>query len=289
MKPILPTKLTNALGNAGLKLKKYSPEILLGVGIASGIATVALAVVGTTKLEETVNKCQTRKEVAVEVGTKKAKREAFVKNVGDFAKIYAPAAATGVVSVAATLASHGIIKKRNIALTAAYASLSDAYLAYRDRIKDKLGEDEERKIYYGAKDEKECKNCDKEVCTCQKEGAVEGFSPYAKFFDESSPRWDKDPDYNLMFLRGEEKYFNDRLNAVGHVFLNEVYDALGLEHTSAGSVVGWLKDTSKTHGNGFIDFGIYDGNSKAKRLFVNGQERSILLDFNVDGVIYNLI
>lgn len=33
----------------------------------------------------------------------------------------------------------------------------------------------------------------------------------------------------------------------------------------------------------FIDFGVFDGDRPRARDFVNGYERSILLDFNVDG------
>jgi hypothetical protein len=98
-----------------------------------------------------------------------------------------------------------------------------------------------------------------------------------------NPNWQKNSEHNKLFLKCQQSYANDMLQARGHVFLNEVYSWLGLEHSKAGAVVGWVINSD---GDNFVDFGIFDpGNSR----FVNGQERSILLDFNVDGVIYDKI
>jgi hypothetical protein len=90
-----------------------------------------------------------------------------------------------------------------------------------------------------------------------------------------------------MFLKTQQAYLNDILRIRGHVFLNEVYDALGLERTQAGALVGWI--SNNVDGDCYIDFGLFDGERPRVRDFVNGNERSILLDFNVDGVIYDLL
>ena len=68
-----------------------------------------------------------------------------------------------------------------------------------------------------------------------------------------------------------------------------MYDLLGIQRTSAGQVVGWIYDESNPIGDNYVDFGIYDLHDEAKRNFVNGYERTILLDFNVDGDILNMI
>jgi hypothetical protein len=68
------------------------------------------------------------------------------------------------------------------------------------------------------------------------------------------------------------------------VFLNEVYEGLGMERCQMGQHVGWLK-AGRSRGDGFIDFGIYDIFDESKRAFVNGFEPVALLDFNVDGPI----
>ena len=116
--------------------------------------------------------------------------------------------------------------------------------------------------------------------------AFQAASPYAKFFDELNPNWTKDPSANLFFLKAQEQFANDKFQAQGYLFLNDVYDSLGIPRTSFGQLVGWFKGNG---GDEYIDFGIFDGDNESKRAFVNGYERSVLLDFNVDGVIYDLI
>lgn len=111
-------------------------------------------------------------------------------------------------------------------------------------------------------------------------------SQYARFFDDGCTGWSRDPEYNLMFLRCQEQHANERLKTKGHLFLNEVYDSLGIPRTKAGQMVGWIYDSN--NGDNYVDFGIFNG-SENSRAFVNGRERSILLDFNVDGDIWNLI
>ena len=62
---------------------------------------------------------------------------------------------------------------------------------------------------------------------------------------------------------------------------------LGIPATRAGQQVGWIYDKNDPNKDNFVDFGIYDTNRPSNRDFVNGYERTILLDFNVDGNILN--
>jgi len=114
---------------------------------------------------------------------------------------------------------------------------------------------------------------------------VDGISDYARFYDDGCEGWTKDPELNLSFLRAQQQYANDKLVANGHLFLNEVYDMLGIPRTKAGQVVGWVYDLSNTEADNYVDFGLYDATKEKTRDFVNGYERTILLDFNVDGPI----
>lgn len=108
-------------------------------------------------------------------------------------------------------------------------------------------------------------------------------SPYARFFDECSPEWSNDPEYNKMFLHSQQQFANEKLKSKGHLYLNEVYDMLGLPRSRSGAIVGWIYDPENNKaGDNFVDFGIY---TVADPKFVNGYERSVLLDFNVDGLI----
>lgn len=111
---------------------------------------------------------------------------------------------------------------------------------------------------------------------------VRKHSPYAAFFDEQSAAWTKNPECNKMFLLQQQNFANEKLRARGYLFLNEVYDMLGLPRTRAGQLVGWCYDEHNPCGDNYVDFNIFDDHN---REFVNGFEKSVLLDFNVDGNI----
>ena len=64
---------------------------------------------------------------------------------------------------------------------------------------------------------------------------------------------------------------------------------LGIPRTQAGQIVGWIYDEKHPIGDNKVDFGIYNTYNEANRNFVNGYERTILLDFNVDGNILDMI
>lgn len=115
------------------------------------------------------------------------------------------------------------------------------------------------------------------------------YSQYARVFDDGCTGWTRDAEYNLLFLRQQQTYANDLLKARGHVFLNEVYELLGIPKSKEGQIVGWVYEENNPIGDNHIDFGIYDCSTVAQRNFINGFERSVLLDFNVDGCILDRI
>lgn len=114
-------------------------------------------------------------------------------------------------------------------------------------------------------------------------------SQYAKLFDDSCIGWTKDPEYNMNFLKCQQNYCNDKLKAKGHLFLNEVYDMLGIPRSKAGAVVGWVYDEKNPIGDNFVDFGLFDSNDERNSDFINGYKNTAILDFNVDGNILNYI
>jgi hypothetical protein len=208
-------------------------------------------------------------------------------------KLYAPAAILATVSISSIVASHHILRKRNVALAAAYATVDKSFKEYRNRVTERFGNEVEREIRYGIKakefTETKVDENGKEKSTEITTNVVDTTpsSPYAKFFDASSKAWEKDPEYNLMFLRGQQAYANDLLRARGHLYLNEVYDMLDIPRTKAGQVVGWIYDEKNPIGDNYVDFGIYETHRMANRDFVNGYEPVIILDFNVDGNIFD--
>ena len=132
----------------------------------------------------------------------------------------------------------------------------------------------------------ETKESKKEVVEMDDKIKNKEFSDYARFFDESCPAWEKDAEYNLMYLKKQQTYCNDLLKMKGHLFLNDVYDMLGIPKIKAGQVVGWIYDEKNPIGDNYVDFGLYKERNED---FINGFENVALLEFNVDGNILDRI
>lgn len=299
--------LTRFTGKKILVVKKYSPEILTGTGIVLGAATVVSACSSTLKVDDILkeHKEQIEKIKAVsddpkfeeEYSKEDALRDkaiVYTQTSVKLVKNYLPAISLGALSIVCILSAHNILSKRNVALLAAYNACEHSFSSYREKVRDKYGEETDSDIFYGLEktkidalvfDEKTEKTRKVKKAIKTPSGCV--ISQYARFFDETNPNWSNDPEQNRFMLHCAQNMLNDRLQAKGHVFLNEVYDVLGFERSTAGQLVGWVKDSFD--GDNWIDFNIFDGENAIKREFVNGNETSILLDFNVDGVIYDLI
>ena len=301
-------KFVNVYNGVKGKVEKHSPEILMGVGVVGVVTGTVMACRATLKLNDILEEAQeTRdkiKEVAsnpnyedkyTEEDAKKDLAVNYIQTGVKVAKLYAPAVAVGVAGVGCVLASHDIMKKRNVALSAAYLTVDKSFKEYKQRVVDRFGEEVEKEIRYGIKAEEIVETVTDEdgnettVTETVKTMNPTLYSDYARFFDEASPCWQNDPEYNLMFLRAQQQYANDLLRAKGRLFLNDVYEMLGIEKTKAGQIVGWVYDRENPNGDNFVDFGIYDMSKERVRAFVNGYETNILLDFNVDGNIWDLM
>ena len=291
------------VGRSGLVLKKYSPEILMGVGVVGAVTSTVLACKATLKLDAivdetkvTLDKINTAKPKLSEdkysdSDYKKDLAVTYAQSAVQIVKLYAPALTVGVVSISCLLGAHGIMKKRNVAVVAAYNAMAKSFKDYRKRVTDEYGVDVDRKFRTGVVKTETVKELDAngdEIEVINEYLDPNGHSVYARFFDESCSQWDKHPDYNATFVKCQQNWANDLLNSRKHLFLNEVYDNLGMPRTKAGQSVGWVKD-GKNGGDSFVDFGLFDGEKQVVRQFVNGDERSILIDFNVDGIILDLI
>ena len=220
----------------------------------------------------------------------------YTQTAVKFIKLYGPAVVLGALSITSILASNNILRKRNIALAAAYATVDKGFKEYRSRVVERFGKDIDRELKYNIKAKeieettKNAKGKEKTVKKSIEVADVNEHSDYARFFDELCTGWKRDAEYNLMFLKHQQNYANEKLQKQGYLFLNDVYDMLGIPKTKAGQVVGWIYDEAHPDiYDNFVDFGIYDLYNEKARDFVNGREKSILLDFNVDGNILDLI
>ena len=301
---------TKTFHRVGFQIKKHSPEILLVTGITGVVTSAVMACKATTKVDTIVE--ETKKSIdmiheGMETGNicdveyteedgKKDLAIVYIQTGVKFAKLYGPSVLLGLTSIGCILASNNIIHKRNVALSAAYTAIDRSFKGYRSRVIERFGESMDRELRYNIKTQ-EVKETVVDEETGKKKTVKSTvsvvdpntYSDYARFFDEYCAGWTKDAEYNLMFLRQQQNYANELLKSRGHLFLNEVYDMLGIDRTKAGNIVGWIYDEKHPIGDNFVDFGIYVLDNEKARDFVNGRERSILLDFNVDGDILSLM
>lgn len=295
----VPNAISSKVARQALVVQKNSPTILFGVGIVGVVGTAVLASRATLKLEGIVDHIQrdvgTAKQIKdlgrddyTEADYNRDTTYIYIKGSVQIAKLYAPAVGVGILSITALTSSHRILTKRNVALTAAYGVLDKTFKEYQSRVIEELGVDKEREIRF-PKETREIVTEGKDGSTKTKkvkEWGPNSISGYAKWFDEGSRNWNREREYNLTFLRIQQNYANDLLQSKHHLFLNEVYDMLDIPRTKAGAVVGWVVGKN---GDNYVDFGIFDGANPGARDFVNGREGAILLDFNVDGVIFDKI
>ena len=302
--------LNRTFGRAGLKLKKHSPEILVGLGIVGTVASTVMACKATLKVNEIVdeaketidkihvaldNGCTEAGQDYTEEDSKKDLTITYVQTAVKLTKNYAPAIVLGSLSVASIISGHNMLRKRYIATAAAYTLVDKSFKDYRSRVVERFGKELDQELRYNIKakeveeievDEKGKEKVVKKTIQVADPNAI---SDYAFFFCEGCHGWSKDAEFNLMFLKRQQAWANDLLKSRGHLFLNEVHDLLGVQRTQAGNVVGWIYDEKNPVGDNFVDFGIYDQDDERKRAFVNGWERNILIDPNVDGNILELI
>jgi len=290
----VPEVIGRQVARNSLRIQKASPEVLLGVGIVGLVGSTVLACRATLKMDEVMTDAKMKMDLAKtlqhdDYSEKDRSRDIsliYFQSSVKIVRLYAPAIIVGGLSIYALTSSHRILTRRNIALTAAYGALEKGFNEYRGRVVEKYGEEEDRNLRYGTV-EVEVEDPDDR----RKKKTVVRVNPndpsiYARFFDELSTSWSKEPEYNLIFLKCQQNYANDLLRSRGHVFLNEVYDMVGVPRSKAGAVVGWVLSPNGETDN-FINFGVFEGRSEVARDFVNGREGAILLDFNVDGVIFD--
>ena len=310
-------KMSGAFNNVSFKMKKHSPEILMVAGVAGVVVSAVMACKATLKVDAIMDETKEKMDKihkAEEDGVTESGEDYFVEDAKKdtaivyaqtgfkLVKTYAPAVAIGTLSIASILASNNIIRKRNVALAAAYATVDKSFKEYRNRVIEKFGQEVDRELKYNIKAEKVPTIEVDEETGKEKKVKKNAFvvnpsdvSGYARFFEKYTvdedgnsilnPHWEPNNEYNIMFIKAQENYANDLLRAKKRLFLNDVYEMLGLPRTKAGQVVGWVYDEDNPVGDNYVDFGMYADNLSYSD-FANGLDPAILLDFNVDGNVW---
>lgn len=304
------SNLTRTFNRTGLKIKKHSPEILLAAGTVGVVVSGVMACKATLKVNEIVDDAKQQIDTIHSVAadpdmtekytaedSKKDLAIVYTQTAVKMIKLYGPSVGLGVVSLGCMIGSNRILSKRNVALAAAYTAVDKSFKEYRGRVIERFGKQLDKELRYNikakeieevSKDENGNEVVKKEVVDVI-EDDPNNYSPYSIVFDDGNEGWDPDPERTKFFLIQQQNWANERLKAKGHLFLNEVYDMLGARRTKAGAQVGWVYDEKNVVGDNYVDFGIFDTRRSKARDFVNGYEKVIVLDFNVDGYILDLI
>lgn len=263
-------KFAGKLGKTGIILKAKSPEILIGAGIVLVLGGTYMACRATSKAKDVIQNCNDEieeikyreteelgqlpencTEQEVKAVYKETKSDIFVAHVRcgwELTKLYAPAIAMEAAGIGCFLGAHGIMRKRNAALMAAYEATDKAYRRLKEQQGQKLLTD-------GA----ECKEGEKLVEKKDEEQKNCPFNsdlgPWAFMFDEDCNVWKPSDSTLLMEAKAVQKSLTNRLNAGRTIFLNDIRTAFG-EDIPGPNLEGQIICWDKTLGDTEIDLGL---------------------------------
>ena len=294
--------LRKSFKKAQLTVRKHSPEILMVAGVIGTVAGAVMACKETLELEDVLDECKQEKmeleeqyamcEQYSEDALKKDQVKLTIKQVAKIVKLYAPSVIMEATSIGVIFASNDIMRKRNASMAAAYATLNSMYKRYRQNVIESYGEEVDKDMRFGVKHEKvteidEDGNKVKiDARIVDLDNTALAISDYSRFFQMGCKGFDASSGrYNLLYLKGIQAMFNNKLIADGYVMLNDVYRELGFDTIPEGWSIGWVYDEANPIGDNYIDFGLYEARNKNQRA-VNDWEPVILMDFNVDGNLY---
>lgn len=294
--------LRKSFKKAQLTVRKHSPEILMVAGVIGTVAGAVMACKETLELEDVLDECKQEKmeleeqyamcEEYSEDALKKDQVKLTIKQVAKIVKLYAPSVIMEATSIGVIFASNDIMRKRNASMAAAYATLNSMYKRYRQNVIESYGEEVDKDMRFGVKHEKvteideDGNKVKVDARIVDLDNTALAISDYSRFFQMGCKGFDASSGrYNLLYLKGIQAMFNNKLIADGYVMLNDVYRELGFDTIPEGWSIGWVYDEANPIGDNYIDFGLYEARNKNQRA-VNDWEPVILMDFNVDGNLY---
>lgn len=324
---VIKDSISDAWNKASFTAQKHAPTILIVGGVIGAVTAGVMACVATTKVNDILDESKTQLDAIHDAQARLENGEALTCSDGSeytpenvnkdtaivyahtavkLVKLYGPSVALGAASLLMIGGSHHIMTKRNAALAAAYATIDTSFKNYRGNVIERFGEHVDKELRYGLKaKEIETTTVDEngevktEKVTVYEPGDPTNISGYARYFEKYSrdseggvipnPNWQDTPEYNLMFLKRMERYANDILRSRKRLFLNEVYAMLGIPISKEGQIVGWVYDPSNPDIDNYVDFGLYNEGPQKYSDFLYGNDEGILLDFNVDGNIWDLM
>lgn len=296
--------ITTAFYTGVARISKHAPTILSVTASAGVIATGYLAWKAGTRFEDVEGRdwdrrkeCLKNADTIPDEDVPKIERKNRILFILDTVRTVAPAAIVGAATITMIYFSNSISKKRLAAMGAAYATLQTAFDGYKRTMVEALGKESVEKILKPklpnvGKSAEEILSSDNKSDAANVADAVvnslKALSPYARIIaEESSTCWDPNEDYTSQNLAAVQLWANRRLERKGHLFLNEVFDQLGLSRTREGAVVGWLKNGE---GDNYVSFGDFDASIyRVPSDDYTRVDSNFIVDFNVDGVIWDRI
>lgn len=308
MKSKFFSKMAVAANKAIFKTRQHSPEICMIVGVVGTVGSAIWACMATRKLDDVMEESHKKldsvhediKAITIKSGEepectmkdcKKSLTTIYLQTGWELTKLYGPSILLGALSIGSIVTSNRILRQRNAALATAYMTVNKSFKEYRSRVVEKFGKEVDQELRYNIQHntvETVVQNEDGTQTVVTEEYDVvdpNTLSPYARIYECGNTGWDDDPEQTLWFLRQQQNWANDKLKDQGYLYLNDVFKMLGFQQTKIGHEVGWIYDEKNPNGDNFVDFGIFDVNNSATRRFVNGYEKAVVLDFNVDGPI----
>ncbi len=296
--------ITTAFYTGVARISKHAPTILSITASAGVIATGYLAWKAGTRFEDVEGRdwdrrkeCLRNADTIPDEDVPKIERKNRILFILDTVRTVAPAAIVGAATITMIYFSNSISKKRLAAMGAAYATLQTAFDGYKRTMVEALGKESVEKILKPklpnvGKSAEDILSSDNKSDAANVSDAVvnslKALSPYARIIaEESSTCWDPNEDYTSQNLAAVQLWANRRLERKGHLFLNEVFDQLGLSRTREGAVVGWLKNGE---GDNYVSFGDFDASIyRVPSDDYTRVDSNFIVDFNVDGVIWDRI
>ncbi len=294
------------------KVVEKKPEIMLYSGIGCVIGGFVWGCMSSRKIDGALEDLQAIvddskkylaiaeeennvEEIAIE---KKNIQKAYINGGAEVAKLYVPPVALTSAGIGLIVGSHSEMKSRNMAVTAALTAATNAFSEYKKRVIDHVGAEMEEEIRLDLKketvteevvDEKtgRKKKVKKEEKVMDKNKALSA-DISSVFFDELSPYYQDNGNYNYMFLKAAQCTMNDQLRVKGILFENDVRRELGLPITKEGAVLGWKYDEECPEKT-YIDFGCFNMDTTQNRRFLEGIEPVVLLRFNVQGNVWSFL
>lgn len=293
---VIPNRVSRLGYRSALKFKANSPTIMVVAGVVGLGATAVLAARATRHIDPIIE-VHSKERIALaneraELTSREYNKRLYTLYMGtgfELGKLYGPALFVGTTSAISILGGHKILRSRQIATMAAYSGLLEQFNSYRVRVAQTVGEDIEKGIYEGARGEWHKENgqanLPKQMTPVFEDKPDTYLTPW--FTSQTSPNHKNDPVVNYLFLKSVQTHMNHMLSRRGHVFLNDVYDALGMARRPEGAVAGWLYNNP--NGDQHIDFGFMTGIDPNTKAFREGFTNEVQLNFNIDGTIWDQI